>query len=147
MKRNLRFPLWLPWLIIMCLSFGYIMPTLQAGRMVPGWVQPVLIVCSLSVPVVLVAGLVVRSVRKSALRKVGIPATAMLIKAEETGTQINNRPEMILTVQIRDETGSSWKTTIREVIPLHRLYTLQPGTTMDVVYDPADKQTAILANQ
>lgn len=83
---------------------------------------------------------------KKRLLKEGLPAGARLLETRQTGTLVNDQPEMILTMEVTAETGETWQTEMREIIPLNMLYAMSPGSVFNVLYDPKDKSRIIFDN-
>lgn len=83
---------------------------------------------------------------KKRLAREGLPATARLLQTRQTGTQVNDQPEMILTMQVTAETGETWQTEMREIIPMNMLYAMAPGSIFNVLYNPNDKSQIVFDN-
>jgi uncharacterized membrane protein YhaH (DUF805 family) len=84
-----------------------------------------------------------KSMLKKRLQKEGLKGTGRLLDSRQTGTYINNQPEMILSLEITGQFGDTWEAEMREVIPLSMLYAMAPGTLFSVLYDPQDNSKVV----
>jgi len=81
----------------------------------------------------------------AALRKSGARAVGTLVDAQETGLYINRQPQMELRLRVATASGESWEAAVRDLVPMSKLYLLQPGTRFAVRFDPQDRSRVVLA--
>lgn len=74
-----------------------------------------------------------RDVARCTVRGVGLVRSAT-----QTGTYINDNPEMLIEIDLIMADGSTVRTSLRHVIPLANLSELTPKQLLAVRYDPAD---------
>jgi hypothetical protein len=69
--------------------------------------------------------------------KNGVTAEARVKKVWDTGTTINDDPQMGLLLQVTPPGGApAFQAEARTVVPLHAVPFVKPGTSADVKYDP-----------
>jgi hypothetical protein len=81
---------------------------------------------------------------ESRLKKTGKKATAKIIKIQDTGTTINDNPQVKLTVEVTPEYGTPYTTVFKQLIPRLEVHLFQPGTLLNVLVDPKDQKKLIL---
>ncbi|MGZ3874378.1 MAG: hypothetical protein ACXVJD_15760 [Mucilaginibacter sp.] len=80
------------------------------------------------------------------LRKNGVKSTATLIRAYSLWAfGPSKRPLMRITLTVHGAAGQSWPATIYKEIYPEYLYTMQPGTVLDVFYNTKDPSNVVLA--
>jgi hypothetical protein len=81
-----------------------------------------------------------RRTRDNAIRSNGIKATAVIAKIELGGTALGNEvtPNVRLSVLVENEKGEVYPAQIDTTIAVTHMPQFQPGTKIDVAYDPAD---------
>jgi hypothetical protein len=82
--------------------------------------------------------------RKVDLYKNGLAGTARILAAEQTGTTINDNPEMALTLEVNDGFRSPYTTMHKEAIPLLKLQQLQAGAEIEIRADRIRKGRLLL---
>lgn len=135
-----RFSPWKVFGIGMALIFGDVIISAMLNR------QPdilIIIIASLAIPAAFIIPMVMNFKMKNRIMAEGLPGKAILISARQTGTLINNQPEMDLTVSVTAENGETWQTVTREIVPLDQLYAISPGTTFQIKYDPKNKNNLV----
>ncbi len=78
------------------------------------------------------------------LKKTGKKATAKIIKIQDTGTTINDNPQVKLTVEVIPEYGTPYTTVFKQVISRLEVHLFQPGVLLNVLVDPKDTKKIIL---
>jgi len=78
--------------------------------------------------------------RHDRLEKEGIKMEGIIVNAEESGTVINDHPELDITVAIRRPNGTVDTATTAFVPSITTAALMQPGTPVKVAVDSADPQ-------
>ncbi len=74
----------------------------------------------------------------------GRPATARLVKSEETDARNDSGTVMKLYLELTDETGETWQIMVRKVFPPDKQHLLQPGTVYKAWYLPQNRKEVIV---
>lgn len=69
----------------------------------------------------------------------GKPATAIIQRADQTGTYINEQPQIKFILNFNDERGQSHVVTFKKVVPLTQLHIIQKGE-QHILYLPDNPQ-------
>jgi hypothetical protein len=95
-------------------------------------------------PILLVVG---QFRRHSASVKAGPLVIATVVSTRQTGLQVNDQPQLEVSLQFTTSDGRQVTASDRKVIPLHQLALVQPGSSLPIRYDPANpEQIMIEAN-
>lgn len=78
------------------------------------------------------------SAERGRLLQSGTPATGQIVSAQQTGTMINNNPQIIFTVQVTPPAGQPYQAQVTQVISMFEMASYQVGTMVDVRIDPQD---------
>jgi uncharacterized membrane protein len=70
--------------------------------------------------------------------KNGVPAKARVIEVWDTGTTINENPQVRLRLEFRKNDGGVHQCDVKTIISRLEVGRVQPGCTADVKYDPAN---------
>ncbi|VBB46664.1 conserved hypothetical protein [uncultured Desulfatiglans sp.] len=82
-----------------------------------------------------------------ALQKRGLPASAVILEARDTGTTVNRNPKVDLLLEIRPgDGGASYQARATPVVSRLQAALLQPGTAVEVKIDPRDRKRVALAS-
>jgi hypothetical protein len=96
------------------------------------------------VPLALVGFLVFRLMKGSAERQkllqTGVPATAQVIAVQQTGTYVNNQPEVMATLMVQRAGAPPYQVNTTMILSLLEVPRLQPGASVAVKIDPQDAQ-------
>ncbi|HLV46749.1 MAG TPA: hypothetical protein VKY32_06885 [Flavobacterium sp.] len=76
----------------------------------------------------------------------GRKAEAIVQRADQTGTYINEQPQLKFVLKYADYTGKSHSVTFKKIIPLTQLHTIQAGGTQNILYLPNDPEKIIFAD-
>ena len=68
----------------------------------------------------------------------GTPAKARVLKIRDTGGRFNSNPSIEFQLEVRPIDGESFTATTRAIISTVDLPHYQPGSNINVKYDPAD---------
>ncbi|MHB8671046.1 MAG: DUF3592 domain-containing protein [Acidimicrobiales bacterium] len=82
--------------------------------------------------------LVARGQADRALMTKGQRAEATVLSVQQTGTFVNNNPQVSLVVDVRPEDGQVFQARAVHVVPLVALPRIQPGSVVPVRYDPSN---------
>jgi hypothetical protein len=74
----------------------------------------------------------------------GVPGSARVLGVTDTGATINDHPVCEVQLEVTVPGQGPYTTTIRQSIPRMQAPMLQPGTTLAVKVDPADRDTVVL---
>jgi len=68
----------------------------------------------------------------------GIPAQATIRQVWQTGTFINDNPQVGMQLEVRPPGGAPYVTQVNAVVPLINIPQFQPGTVVPVKISPTD---------
>ncbi len=72
---------------------------------------------------------------RATLYESGVKGTAQIISIEETGTFVNNDPQIRFMLRVALPGQASYEVGHIEVVPLVKLYSISPGKTLTVYVD------------
>lgn len=78
------------------------------------------------------------------LQKTGLPGTAKVLEVRDTGVTINNNPQVKLTVEVKNNLGQRYTTTIKTLVSRINPFAYQPGIEVPVKIDPKNDQNVVL---
>ena len=76
--------------------------------------------------------------QNSTLVKTGISAPAVILNAEDTGTTMNESPQVRLTLQVNPAFGPSFQAVTTTFVGRLQIGMITPGSPCTVRYDPND---------
>ena len=76
--------------------------------------------------------------QNSTLVKTGISAPAVILNAEDTGTTMNESPQVRLTLQVNPAFGPSFQAVTTTFVGRLQIGMITPGAPVTVRYDPND---------
>jgi hypothetical protein len=76
--------------------------------------------------------------REQALLEKGSPATAEILKIEETGNLYNREPEVVIELKVSPAKGEPFEVEVTKVLAKTELAKYVVGATLDIRHDPAD---------
>ena len=76
--------------------------------------------------------------QNSTLIKTGISAPAVILNAEDTGTTMNESPQVRLTLQVNPAYGPSFQAVTTTFVGRLQIGMITPGAPVTVRYDPND---------
>jgi hypothetical protein len=91
-----------------------------------------------------VAGLMGSTKANQALLATGADAQATILGLQQTGTFVNNNPQVILTLQVEPPGQAPFQAQTSTILPLVAVPQVQPGNVVAVKYDPADPSKVAL---
>ena len=74
----------------------------------------------------------------------GIPAQATIRQVWQTGTFINNNPQVGMQLEVRPPGGAPYVAQVNVVVPLVNIPQFQPGTVVPVKISPTDASQVAL---
>jgi hypothetical protein len=78
------------------------------------------------------------------ITKSGIPAQATIQNVWQTGTYVNNNPQVGLQLEVRPPSGVAYTAQTNAIIPLVNIPQFQPGAVVPVKIHPTDPSKVIL---
>ena len=85
-----------------------------------------------------------RSDRKLALRQTGLPGTAQILEATQTGVYINENPQVKLSLNVQAQGIPPYQTEIKATVPLIALGVLGSGRPLTVYVNPDDHEDILI---
>ena len=76
--------------------------------------------------------------QNSAVLKTGISAPAVILNAADTGTTMNDSPQVRLTLQVNPAFGPSFQAVTTTFVGRLQIGMITPGSPCTVRYDPSD---------
>ena len=89
--------------------------------------------------------MILRSVRRGKAEREGKMMIGTVRSVNQTGTYMNNQPQLRVVLDVQDANGASGKASMKQVFPLTAMP--QVGQQLAVVINPKDASEAFLANQ
>jgi len=74
----------------------------------------------------------------------GVPGTARVLGVTDTGATVNDHPVCEVQLEVSVPGQGPYTTTISQTIPRMQIPMLQPGATLVVKVDPADRDTVVM---
>lgn len=74
----------------------------------------------------------------------GVAGSATIMSMRQTGTYLNEQPQVELRLQVQTQMHGPYEATVKEYVPLMLLGTLSSGLPLPVKVDPADPQRVII---
>lgn len=88
--------------------------------------------------------LVMPQIEEYYLNKTGIPATAKILRIEQTGTYFNYNPQVRLFIEVYPEKEPPYKTEVKTFIGQAQIPSFQAGKKLDVLIDSKNKMKVIV---
>jgi hypothetical protein len=102
----------------------------------------VITVVSVAVPLAITGGVfyvIMKGAQKNReLLSKGTPAVARIMSVRETGTYINNQPQLAFALQVTCD-GQSWDAIVNRVTSIVEIPRLQPGAEVMVRFNPQNR--------
>lgn len=83
--------------------------------------------------------LALRARQTRAIRVHGVPAEARVLDVADTGTLINYKPLMAVTLEVVPADGAPYRAVLKKVLTMADAGAFQRGAIIDVKYDPAHR--------
>jgi hypothetical protein len=81
-----------------------------------------------------------RAAADERLKKEGVPAKAHILEAEQTGTYVNEQPQVRLKLRVEPESTAPYELSKRVVVPMIALGTLTAGRPLSAFVDREDRE-------
>ncbi len=78
------------------------------------------------------------------IMKSGTPAQATIQNVWQTGTYVNNNPQIGMQLEVRPPNGVPYQTQVNAIIPLVNIPQFQPGAVVPVKIHPTDPSKVAL---
>lgn len=78
------------------------------------------------------------------IKSQGVAGTATILGMRQTGTTLNEQPQIELRLQVSTQMHGAYEVMVKEYVPLMLLGTLSSGRPLPVKVDPADPQSVII---
>lgn len=76
----------------------------------------------------------------------GVPAEAVVVETKDTGTLLNNRPEIKFVLEVRPEKLAPYRAELFQDVDYSSMHKCKPGTVVKVIYDPDDPNVVALVD-
>ena len=112
-----------------------------------GWIIPVAIVgCTFVILALVFGGMFLRWRVKQRVLQTGVAATATIVRVWDTGTRINDNPQVGMHLQVQPSTGAPFQAEIKETVSIVQMPMFQPGAQLEVKYDPAQPNNVAIVS-
>lgn len=78
------------------------------------------------------------------LKKTGVDGTALIKEIHDTGVVINYNPQVKLVLEVKNNLGQIYTTTLRTIVPRIQPGYYKPGMTVPVKIDPKNDNNVII---
>lgn len=87
------------------------------------------------------------SASKEAARvlSIGQPAVGQVVSAQQTGTYVNNNPQIRLQINVTPHGGAPYQVQVTKVVSMFEIPQYQIGAQLDVRIDPANPANVAIA--
>jgi hypothetical protein len=93
--------------------------------------------------ILLVGSFGIGSLEKEEIKKKGIAAKATIVSVTDTGTMINNQPQLRIELDVQPPYDSRFRKTVEYVVLYSFLPQVQPGNTIPIYYLEETKGVAL----
>jgi hypothetical protein len=78
------------------------------------------------------------------LQKSGVAATAQILEVSDTGTTLNNNPQVKILMEVKSPYGELYKVETKVVVSRINPFVYHPGMTVPVIIDPNNKNLIVI---
>lgn len=119
---------------------------MESGIMTIGIVAVVLVITLASfIPMIFIFGkFFKRQAANAKLMQSGVSAQAQILSIQETGTRINDQPELLLVLSVASPGQAPYQTQAITVVSFLMIPKLQPGMMVPVKIDPANPMSVAI---
>ena len=96
----------------------------------------VLAAISMLAPLVVVGFVTIANARNASFARAGIDAKGVILSAEQTGTYVNELPQIALRIRVERSDRPPYEVEHRTVVSLMSMAGLQPGAILDIKVSP-----------
>lgn len=93
----------------------------------------------------MIAGLAKGAKEEQRILQTGMPATGQVLGLQQTGTYINNNPQVVIALQVFPQQGQPYQTQVTKVVSLVQLPSLQMGAQLSLKVDPQNPMKVAIA--
>ena len=112
-----------------------------------GWIVPVVIVgFTFVILAVVFGGMFLRWRVKQRVLQTGVAATATIVRVWDTGTRINDNPQVGMLLRVQPTTGAPFQAEVKETVSIVQMPMFQPGASLEVKYDPAQPTSVAIVS-
>ncbi len=101
------------------------------------WQLALIAVIVLAIPALFYGPAYLRHRQEARVRVEGLPATARVLRLDDTGSRRNSMPVVDIRLEVTAPGRAPWQATIRRVISVVEVTALSPGAVLQVRFDPA----------
>jgi hypothetical protein len=87
-------------------------------------------------PLVILGFVTLSNARGAAFARAGIDAKGVILSAEQTGTYVNDLPQVAFRIRVERSDQPPYEVEHRAVVSLMSIAALQPGTVLDIKVSP-----------
>lgn len=109
------------------------------------WQLALIAAIVLAIPAAFLGPAYLRHRQEARVRAEGLPASARVIRLEDTGSRRNSMPIVDIHLEVTAEGRPPWQAKIRRVISMVEVTALSPGAVLQVRYDPARPDLVAIA--
>jgi hypothetical protein len=109
------------------------------------WQLALIAAIVLAIPAFFFGPAYLRHRQEARVRAEGLPATARILRLEDTGSRRNSMPIVDIHLEVTAEGRPPWQASIRRVMSVIEVTTVSPGTVLQVRYDPARPELVAVA--
>ncbi|BDG72349.1 DUF3592 domain-containing protein [Roseomonas fluvialis] len=109
------------------------------------WQLALIAAIVLAIPAFFFGPAYLRHRQEARVRADGLPATARILRLEDTGSRRNSMPIVDIHLEVTAEGRPPWQASIRRVMSVIEVTTVGPGTVLQVRYDPARPELVAIA--
>jgi len=93
----------------------------------------------------MVGGLAAQQQKTTALMANGIVGKALIDEISDTGTTVNDNPQVLFNLTVTIPGGDPYAATLTQIVSRIAIGSFQPGATVPVRVSPDDPQTLMIA--
>lgn len=109
------------------------------------WQLALIAAIVLAIPAFFYGPAYLRHRQEARIRAEGLPATARVLRLDDTGSRRNSMPVVDIRLEVTAEGKPPWQATIRRVVSVVEVTALGPGAMLRVRYDPARPELVAIA--
>jgi hypothetical protein len=93
----------------------------------------------------LLGGLAKAKKEEARILSTGAPAQGQIMAVQQTGTYVNNNPQVVIVVQVTPQGGQPYQTQITKVVSMFEIPQFQVGTAVSLRIDPMNPMNVAIA--
>lgn len=103
------------------------------------------ILLSVGLPAYFLIPMVLGALSARRVQRTGKRAPGVITAIRQTGMSVNDQPQVEFAVRVEPLGEPTFETKIKRIVSLLEIPSIQPGTRVEVAYDPADHSKAAFA--